>query len=111
MFFHAVHGRGASLEWVESLTWSSCLGWHHPSGLCRGGDLRGLYSALSQNSKLVGEDIRLVVWGLCFGKVGGVISCLFGPVRGYHRMGPQCLLIPPVSASSIYAAVVYVSGG
>ena len=27
------------------------------------------------------------------------------------RMGPQCLLTPPVSASSIYAAVVYVSGG
>ena len=55
-------------------------------------------------------DIPLVVWGLCFGKVGGVISCLFGPVRGYHRMGPQCLLIPPVSASSIYAAVVCVGG-
>ena len=57
------------------------------------------------------EDIPLVVWGLCFGKVGGVTSCLFGPVRGYHRMGPQCLLTPPVSASSIYAAVDYVSGG
>ena len=55
------------------------------------------------------EDIPLVVWGLCFGKVGGVISFLFGPVRGYHRMGPQCLLTPPVSASNIYAAVVYVS--
>jgi hypothetical protein len=39
------------------------------------------------------------------------ISFLFGPVRGYHRMGPQCLLTPPVLASSIYAAVVYVSGG
>ena len=35
----------------------------------------------------------------------------FGPVRGCHRMGPQCLLTPPVSASSIYAAVVYVSVG
>ena len=57
------------------------------------------------------EDIPLVVWGLCIGKVAGVFSCLFGPVRGYHRMGPQCLLIPPVSASTIYAAVVYVSGG
>ena len=82
-----------------------------PLGLCRGGDLCGLYSALSQDGKLVVEDIPLVVWGLCFGKVGGVISFLFGPVRGYHRMGPQCLLTPPVSASSIYAAVVYVSGG
>ena len=30
---------------------------------------------------------------------------------GYHWMGPQCLLTPPVSASNIYAAVVYVSGG
>ena len=55
------------------------------------------------------EDIPLVVWGLCFGKVGGVISCLFGRVLGYHRMGPHCLL-SPVSASSVYAAVVCVSG-
>ena len=60
---------------------------------------------------MVVEDIPLVVWGLCFGKVGGVISILFGPVREYHRMGPQCLLTPPVSASSFYAAVVMVSGG
>ena len=82
-----------------------------PLGLCRGGGLCGLYSALSQDGKLVVEDIPLVVWGLCFGKVGGVISFLFGPVRGCPRMGPQCLLTPPVSASSIYAAVVYVSGG
>ena len=82
-----------------------------PLGLYRGGDLCGLYSALSQDGKLVVEDIPLVVWGLCFGKVGGVISFLFGPVRGCPRMGPQCLLTPPVSASSIYAAVVYVSGG
>ena len=44
----------------------------------RGGDLCELYSALSQDGKLVVEDIPLVVWGLCFGKVGGVISCLFG---------------------------------
>ena len=73
-----------------------------PLGLCRGGDLCGPYSVLSQDGKLVVEDIPLVVWGLSF---------LFGPVRGYHRMGPQCLVTPPVSASSIYAAVVYVSGG
>ena len=44
------------------------------------------------------------------GKVGGVISFLFGPVRGCPRMGPQCLLTPPVSVSSIYAAVVCVGG-
>jgi hypothetical protein len=82
-----------------------------PLGLCRGGDLCGLYSALSRDGMLVVGDIPPVVWRLCFGKVGGVISYLFGPVRGFHRMGPQCLLTPPVSASSIYAAVVYVSGG
>ena len=56
-----------------------------PLGVCRGGDLCGLYSALSQDGKLVGEDIPLVVWGLCFGKVEGVISFLFGPVRGYRQ--------------------------
>ena len=56
------------------------------------------------------EDIPLVVWGLCFGKVGWVISCLVDPVRRYRRTGPQCLPTPPVSASSIYAAIVYVGG-
>ena len=75
------------------------------------GDRERLYSAFSQDGKLVVEDIPLGVWGLGFGKVALVISFLFGPVRGYCRMGPQCLLTPPVSASSIYAAVVYVSGG
>ena len=78
--------------------------------LCRGGDLCGLYSALSQDGKLVVEDILLVVWRLCFGNMGGVISFLFGPVRGNHLMGHQCLLTPPISAFSIYAAVVHVSG-
>jgi hypothetical protein len=68
-------------------------------------------SGLSQGIKLVVEDIPLVVWGLCFGIVGGVISCLVGPVRGYRRTGLQCLQTPPVSASSNYAAIVYVSGG
>ena len=80
-------------------------------GLCRGGDLGVLYSALSQDSKLVAEGIPQVVWGLCFGKVGVVISCLFGPVRGYHRTGSQCLPTSPVSASSTYATTVYVSRG
>ena len=56
------------------------------------------------------EDIPLVVWGLCFGKVCGVTSRLVGHVRGNHQMGPQCLLTPPVSASSIYAAVVTCRG-
>ena len=51
-------------------------------GLCRGGDLCGLYSALSQDGKLVVEDIPLVVWGLCFGKGGGVIP---PPVFCLHK--------------------------
>ena len=72
--------------------------------------LSGRHSALSQVGKLVVEDIPLVVWWLCFGKVGWVISCLFGPVQGYCRTGPQCLPTPPVSTSSIYAAVVCVRG-
>ena len=53
-----------------------------PLWLFCGGDLCELFSALSQDGKLVVEDIPLVVWGLCFGKVGGVISFLFGPVIG-----------------------------
>ena len=81
-----------------------------PLGLCCGGDLCGQYLALSQDSKLVVDDISLVVWELCFGKVGGVISCLFGPVRGYRWTGPHCLPTPPVSASSVYAAIVCVRG-
>ena len=59
-----------------------------PLGFVPCGDLCGLYRALSQCSKLVVEDIPLVVWGLCFGKVGVVISCLVGPVRGYRWVGP-----------------------
>ena len=71
-----------------------------PLGLCRGGDLCGLYSALSQDGKLVVEDIPLVVWGLCFGKVGGVISFLFG-LSGYiigwgHSVSSPLLSQPPV---------------
>ena len=42
---------------------------------------------LSQDGKLVVEDIPLVVWGLCFCKVGGVMSFLFGPVRGIIGWG------------------------
>ena len=53
----------------------------------------GYSQHLSQDSKLVIEDIPLVVWGLCLDKVGGVISCLVGPVRGYLWMArdPSCL--------------------
>ena len=67
-------------------------------------------SALSQDIRFVVEDIPLVVWGLCFDKMGWVISCLFGPVRGNRQTGPKCLPTPPVSASSIYAAIVCVGG-
>ena len=80
--------------------WNSWVVWKEHTtlcGLCRGGDLCLLYSALSQDGKLVVEVIPLGGWGLCFGEVGGVISSLFGPVRGYHRMGPQCLLTPRLS--------------
>ena len=72
--------------------------------------LASLHTPLSQDDKLMVEDIPLVVLGLCFGKVGGVISCLFGPVRGYRQTGQHCLPTPPVSDSSIYAAVVCVGG-
>ena len=77
-----------------------------PLGLCHGGDLCGLYSALSQDGKLVVEDIPLVVGGLFFGKVGGVISFLFGPVRGCPRMGPvspdpSCLSLQYLCCSSL----------
>ena len=74
-----------------------------PHGLCHGGELCGLYSAVSQDGKLV--------WGLCFGKVGGVISCLFGPVRGHRRTGPQCLLTPFVSTSSYIWSISPVLSG
>jgi hypothetical protein len=38
-------------------------------------------------------DIPTVVWGLCISKVGGVISCLVGPIveRG-HSVPTQCCL-------------------
>ena len=74
-----------------------------PSGSCRGGDLHGLYWAWSQAGELVVEDIPLGVWGLCIGKVGGVISYL-----GVSSDGATVSLD---SASSIYAAVVCVAGG
>jgi hypothetical protein len=97
-------------KWFQEYAYSypSCMDWRRPLGWDVA-KIFGLY--LSQDGKLVVEDIPQMVWGMCFGIVGGVKSFLFGPVRGYHRMGPQCLLTPPVSASSIYAAVVYVSGG
>jgi hypothetical protein len=54
--FHAVPRRGTSLEWVEWLTWSSCPGWH-PPWVCAVGEIFVvvLYSALSQDAKLVVE--------------------------------------------------------
>jgi hypothetical protein len=46
------------------------------------------------------EEITLVVWGLCFGKVGGVISCPFDSVRGIvgrrHSVSQPLLSQPPV---------------
>ena len=106
MLFHAVPRRGASLEGcVTDVIFLSGLA--PPLGLCRGGDLCGPYSALSQDGKLVVEDIPPVVWGLCFGKVGGVISCLFGPVPGVSSGGatvspdPSCLSLQYLCCSSL----------
>jgi hypothetical protein len=48
-------------------------------------------------------DIPFAVWGLCFGKVGGIISDL--TLEG-ATVSPD----PPVSVPRIYAAIVYVSG-
>ena len=89
MLFHAVPRRGASLEWVTDGIFLSGLA--PPLGLRRGGELCGLYSALAEGGKLVVEDIPLVVWGLCFGKVGGVIFCLFGSVSSDGAtVSPDC---------------------
>jgi hypothetical protein len=59
-------------------------------------------------------DIPLGVWGLCFGKVGGVIYCLVGPVWGYRRSWPQCPLIHPclqyLCCSCLCARVSLLSG-
>ena len=73
----------------------------HPLGLCRGGELCGLYSALAQDGKLVVEYILQVVGGLGIGKVGGGIL----PGWPCLGVGTQCLPTPTVSASSTYAAV------
>ena len=76
-----------------------------PLGLCRGGELCGLYSALSQDGKLVVEDIPLVVWGLCFGKVGLYPSCL--ALSGVSSDGatvspdPSCLSLQYLCCSSV----------
>jgi hypothetical protein len=51
-----------------------------------------------------------VVWGLCFGKTGGVKSFLVGLSGGIVGQGHSVPLTRPVSASSIYAAIVYVLG-
>ena len=75
-----------------------------PLGLCRGGELCGLYSALSQDDKLVVEDIPLLVWGLCFGKVGGVPVW---PCPGVSSDGatvspdPSCLSLQYLCCSSL----------
>jgi hypothetical protein len=44
-------------------------------------------------------------------KVVNHISFLVGPVWWYYRTGPQCPPTHPVSASSIYAAIVYGARG
>ena len=69
-------------------------------GLCRGGDLCGLYSALSQDGKLVDENIPLVVWGCALAKwVGLYPACLAlsGVIVGWgHSVSRPLLSQPPV---------------
>ena len=90
--FHAVPRSGAPRILLSGLA--------PPLGFVPRG--RSLWAILGLVSGwLMVEDIPLVVWGLCFGKVGEVISCLFGPVRGYRRTWPQCLLTPPVSTAIV----------
>ena len=52
-------------------------------------------------------DFTLLVWGMCVGKVGVVISCLFGPVRGVWSdeatvsPDPSCLSLQYLCCSSL----------
>ena len=106
LLFHAVPRRGASRHarmFCTVLTLSGLSHWRElpvwscaPSGSCSGEDLCGLQ--YTQPCLRVvnwwSVVIPLVVCGLCFDKVCGVISCLVGPVRGNRRTQPQC---PPTS--------------
>ena len=71
-----------------------------PVGLCRGGVLCGLYSVLSQDGKLVVEDIPQVVWGLCLEKwVGLYPACMAlsgGIVGRGHSVSRPLLSQPPI---------------
>ena len=70
------------------------------SRLCRGGDLCGLYSALSQDGTLVVEDIPLVVWDCALAKWLGlypVCLALSGGIVGWgHSVSRLLLSQPPV---------------
>uniref|UniRef100_A0AAY5K2C6 Reverse transcriptase domain-containing protein n=1 Tax=Esox lucius TaxID=8010 RepID=A0AAY5K2C6_ESOLU len=43
---------------------------------------------------------------LPLGDVGGLISCLLGPVRGLPRVGPQCHRTPPSQVLRCYIIVL-----
>ena len=110
MLFHAVPRRGASLEWVDhrrDLPVRFCI----PSGSCLGGgDLHGLYLPLSQGCMLV-VDIPLVVCGLCFEKVGGVVLPGW-PCPGVSLDGatvspdPSCLSLQYLCCSGLCQSVI-----
>ena len=82
-----------------------------PSGSSGGGDLVCCAQPCLRVVSWWYVDIPLVVWRLCFGKLGGVISCLVGPVGGIVGQGHSVPRPTRVSVSSIYAAIVYVLGG
>ena len=105
LLFHAVPRRGASLEWVDVIFLSSLA---PPSGSCRamGEIFVGYTQPCLRVVRWGSVVIPLVGWGLCFGKVAGVISCLVGPVQGYRRTGPvspdpSCLSIQYLCCNSL----------
>ena len=103
--------KGKALEQRTALVVSAWTAPLSPPGFSASNPITGPESLAYWGSSMsLVEDIPLVVWGRGFGKVDGVISCLYARVWGYVRLGPLCLLTPPVSASSIYSAVVCVGG-
>ena len=96
----------------QQQTLTLLIQFYAPSRVCA---LKEIFVGFTQSCLRVvswwSVDIPLVVWGLCFGKVGWVISCLVGSVRGIVGRGHSVPRPTPVSVSSINAAIIYVPGG